>query len=182
MARARRAGGPAAARRLGGARGDDRARRGPQSALGHLGIERPPAGARRSRTSSTISTRTPRVPRGDCGARAAAWASSGTRPPRSSGGRASRRAAGGRRSRPRRASASGSPIRAFFERIVELAGCDAGRGGVRRRSCRQRRHPGGCRQASSRSTSAAGRGDGCSGLPRRPAFGLDDLAVAARRR
>ena len=122
----RRASGPSAPCDLGRARSHDRAGRGPQSAL------EPPRhraaaglGSRTSRTSSTISTRTPlrasrRLRHSGC-----ASASSETSPPRWSGGRgppalpavviSSSESLGVRKPDPR-----------FFERIVELAGCDAG--------------------------------------------------------
>ena len=97
---------------------------------------------------------------------------------------AGRRAA--RRSSSRRPTSLGvrKPDPRFFERIVELAGCDAGGGRVRRRSSRERRRPRRCGgpRRDSRPARAVGqaaatpRGGGVR--PRRPRVAARGASLA----
>ena len=73
------------------------------------------------------------------------------------------------------------PDPAFFEKVVELMECPRRRGRLRRRSRRQRRAARPPRPGSSLSTSAAARGDGCSGHRPRRRSGSTTLPRCPRR-
>ena len=177
---ARGARGPATARGLGGARGDDRARRGAQRALEAPRGRAPDDWWRRLPYDlddlypdaiaclEEVRALGPRV--GVVGNQTAAleqWARDAALP---ADVISSSESLGARKPDPR-----------FFAHIVELAGCRPERDRLRRRSRRQRRPArSGCR-ARCESTSVAGPGAACSARRRRPHSGSTTSPRCRRR-